>query len=81
MMYGTIQKWGNSQAIRLPKGALAVASLQENDDVEIIATPESITLRKVCRPRSLDELFAGYTGDYKPAEFDVGADVGLEVID
>ncbi len=81
MMYGTIQKWGNSQGIRLPKGALSIARLQENDDVEIIATEESITLRKARRHRNLDELFAGYQGDYMPVEFDTGADVGREVID
>lgn len=81
MMYGTIQKWGNSQGIRIPKGALNVARLQENDDVEIIATEESIVLRKARRYRSLDQLFAGYQGNYQPVEFDTGADVGREVVD
>ena len=81
MMYGTITKWGNSQRIRIPKGALVAARLQENDDVEIIADKETITLRKLRRPKSLDELFAGYHGDYQPVEFDTGADVGREVID
>ena len=81
MMYGTITKWGNSQGIRIPKGALVAARLQENDDVEIIADKETITLRKLRRPKSLDELFAGYHGDYQPVEFVTGADVGREVID
>lgn len=49
--------------------------------MEIIADKETITLRKLSRPKSLDELFAGYHGDYQPAEFDAGADVGREVID
>ncbi len=80
MMYGTIQKWGNSQGIRIPKKALAAASLRENDDVEIIVSENTITLRKARRYRSLDELFAGYTGDYQPTEFDFGDDVGREVI-
>ena len=81
MMYGTITKWGNSQGIRIPKGALVAAGLQESDNVEIIADKETITLRKLRRPKSLDELFAGYHGDYQPVEFDTGADVGREVID
>ena len=81
MMYGTITKWGNSQGIRIPKGALVAAGLQESDNVEIIADKETITLRKLSRPKSLDELFAGYHGDYPSAEFDAGADVGREVID
>ena len=80
MMYGTIQRWGNSQGIRLPKGALSVARLGENDEVEIIATEREITIRKAKRHQSLDELFAGYCGDYVPAEFDEGAPVGREII-
>lgn len=75
------QRWGNSQGIRIPKGALAASHIGENDAVEIIAEKNTITLRKVNRPKSLDELFAGYHGDYQPVEFDTGADVGLEVID
>lgn len=31
--------------------------------------------------QSLDDLFAGYSGDYQPAECDTGADVGLEVLE
>lgn len=81
MMYGTIQKWGNSQGIRIPKGALVAAHLQENDDVEIIADKDTIMLRKLRRPKSLEELFAGYHGDYRPVEFDTGAEVGREVFD
>lgn len=81
MLYGTIQRWGNSQGIRIPKGALAASHIGENDAVEIFAEKNTITLRKVNRPKSLDELFAGYHGDYQPVEFDTGADVGLEVID
>jgi antitoxin MazE len=34
-MYTTIQKWGNSQAVRLPKDILEEANLQENDKVQI----------------------------------------------
>lgn len=37
MLYGTIQRWGNSQGIRIPKGALAASHIGENDAVEIIA--------------------------------------------
>ena len=80
-MYGTIQRWGNSQGIRLPKGALSIADLRENDQVEIIASERAITIRKRREHRTLDDLFAGYEGDYQPAEFDAGEDVGREVIE
>lgn len=81
MMHGTIQKWGNSQAIRFPKAALQTAQLKENDEVEIIASAEAITIRKVKKYRSLDELFAGYQGDYRPEEMDIGEPVGREVLE
>ena len=51
------------------------------DDVEIIASEDGITIRKAIRHKSLDALFAGYEGDYIPAEFDTGADMGREVLD
>lgn len=34
-VYTTIQKWGNSQAVRIPKAALEMVQLKENDAVEI----------------------------------------------
>jgi len=81
MMHGTIQKWGNSQAVRLPKGALQIARLSENDGVEIVASEGQIVIRKAEKIENLDMLFAGYTGDYRPAEEDAGEPVGREVIE
>jgi antitoxin component of MazEF toxin-antitoxin module len=34
-MMATIQKWGNSQAVRFPKALLAEANIQLGDDVRI----------------------------------------------
>ena len=81
MMQAVIQKWGNSQAVRLPRAVLNAANMQENDAVSIDVQENLITLRKLPRRRTLDDLFAGYSGDYRPAEYDCGADVGLEVLD
>lgn len=81
MIQAVIQKWGNSQAVRLPRTVLNAANMQENDTVSIDVQENLITLRKLPQRRTLDDLFAGYTGDYWPAEYDFGADVGLEVLD
>ena len=81
MMQAVIQKWGNSQAVRLPRAALNAANMSVNDAVSIDVQENLITLRKLPQRRTLDDLFAGYTGDYQPAEYDFGADVGLEVVD
>ena len=55
--------------------------LHENDCVAIDVQEDQITLRKLPRRKTLDDLFAGYQGGYKPAEFETGADVGREVFD
>ena len=80
-MQTTIQRWGNSQGIRLPKSILSAAHLRENDAVSIDVQSEQIILRKVPQPRTLDDLFADYQGDYVPFEIDTGEDVGREVFD
>ena len=82
-MFTTIQKWGNSQAVRLPKAILESVALEENDKVEITSDNDTIIIRKAPRKRiakvSLEERFANYTGDYKCEEYDWGPPVGKEV--
>ena len=78
-MYTTVQRWGNSKAIRLPKAILDTVCLAENDQVEIIAEGGSIRIQPVKRtPATLEELFAGYTGGYICTEADTGT-FGREV--
>jgi antitoxin MazE len=83
IMTTTIQKWGNSQAIRLPKPVLETLSLQENDTVEIIAVNGSIVISKASRKRrakiSLEARFRNYVGEYSFEEYDWGNPVGREV--
>ena len=45
-MFTTIQKWGNSQGLRIPKPMLESVGIRENDRVELIQTADSITLKK-----------------------------------
>lgn len=79
-MYTTIQKWGNSQAIRLPKGLLEVASLRENDRVEVHAENGCIIIRRAAKKhRTLEERLASFIGDYNCSEWDTGKPQGKEV--
>ena len=85
MRLATIQKWGNSQAVRLPKAVLESASLAENDKVEIILSGgDTIIIRKPLRKsrakKSLEERFANYSGDYKCEEYDWGKPMGKEEV-
>ena len=82
-MTTTIQKWGNSQGVRLPKAILDKLLLQENDKVEVITSDDSIVIKKVTRKRrakkSLEERFENYTGNYQCTEYDWGEPMGKEV--
>jgi len=79
-MYTSIQRWGNSNAVRLPKAILDALNMRESDKVEIIAENHQIVIRPAKRKyTSLDEIFEGYTGDYVCAEADTGT-VGREVL-
>jgi antitoxin MazE len=80
-MFSSIQKWGNSQGIRLPKSILETALLKENEKVEIIADKGQIIIKKatLTKHKTIQERFSGYNGDYKCTEFDWGKPVGKEV--
>lgn len=80
-MHTTIQKWGNSQGIRIPKNILETASMEENDKVEITAEQDCIIIRRSAKKHlTIEERFKGYTGEYKCSEADTGRPVGNEVL-
>ena len=50
-MIATIQKWGNSQAIRLPKALLKTANIHENEQVSIFADENQLVIKKTHKHR------------------------------
>lgn len=80
-MQATIQKWGNSQGIRIPKAFLDALGMSENDIIELDRVNDDIIIKKVKTEDNLtlDDIFKGYCGKYKPEEFDWGTPVGKEV--
>ena len=66
-MYATIQKWGNSQGLRIPKALLDALDLRENDRVELTQTQDSIQITKAsARHLTLEERLTAFYG--KPIE-------------
>lgn len=61
-MYATIQRWGNSNGLRIPKVLLDGLGLRENDRVELIQTSDSIAIKKAAAPHKplADRLVAFY---------------------
>lgn len=80
-MTTNIQKWGNSQGIRLPKYLLDSLNWSEDEEITIIAKNNSIIIEQA-KPKkrpTIDELFENYSGDYQPGEIDWGEAQGQEV--
>ena len=67
-MVASVQKWGNSLGIRIPKIILDAVRIRENDKVELQQNGESITIRKLApaEHRSLEERLVAFYG--KPIE-------------
>ncbi len=81
MMYTTIQKWGNSHAIRIPKTILEMIQLHENDTVELTVKDGNLIIAPAKRHRTLQERIAEYQEDYHCSEWDTGKPSGKEVIE
>ncbi len=80
-MNATIQKWGNSQGIRLPKHLLDAIKWQENEELEITAENGKIVIEKAVHKerKNIKELFANFDGEYVSTEIDWGKPVGEEI--
>ncbi len=78
-MTTTIQKWGNSQGIRIPKSILNTVHWSENEEITIVVKDEKIIIEKTKNRKNIKELFKDYKGDYKPNEIDWGEPVGDEI--
>jgi len=80
-MYTTqIQKWGNSQGVRIPKNILNELQLSIDEKVVIEVREEQIIIKKEDMPRkNIKELFAGYDGDYERTDVSWGKPVGKEI--
>lgn len=46
-MQAIIQKWGNSQGIRIPKAFLEAVGMSENDAVELQRVDDAIIIKKL----------------------------------
>ena len=76
-----IQKWGNSQGVRIPKAFLEALGMMENDLVELNRIDDNIVITKVKTEKelTLDDIFKDYDGEYAAEEFDWGSPAGKEV--
>ena len=78
-MIAKVQKWGNSQGLRLAKHVLERAKIDVGDDVEIIVGEREIRLRKRKRSKFvLAEMVARMPKNYRVKEEGFGKPKGKE---
>jgi len=81
-MITRVQKWGNSQGVRLSKELLADADIEPGDTVDVSVHDGTLVVKPVRRVRGrleLAELVREIPTDYEPCEIDWGPPVGREV--
>ena len=80
-MTTTIQKWGNSQGVRIPKILLDSINWSENEEVSINIEEDKLVIEKAKTQnrKNIKELFKDYKGEYKPEEIDWGEPKGEEI--
>jgi antitoxin MazE len=80
-MHTKIQKWGNSQGLRLAKNVLEDACLGVGDEVDVVARDGIIVVAPIKKIRGryrIEDLVAKIPKDYSTGEVDWGKPVGRE---
>ena len=75
----TLQKWGNSLGIRIPKAVLDSLHWAGDDSLSLRVEGEKLILEMKYKRKSIQELFDGFEGEYTPEEVDWGEPAGKEV--
>jgi antitoxin MazE len=77
-MAATLQKWGNSVGVRLPKPILQQVGLAEGSRVDVLVEGDHLVIRRQ-RPR-LADLLAQCKPENRHDPIDFGPPVGRELI-
>lgn len=80
-MTATIQKWGNSLALRIPLAVAKQIRVQEGDPVVLKVSATGLTVKPAPKHLSLDQLLSGVTADNLHAGTDWGKDAGREALE
>lgn len=78
-MVSRVQRWGNSQGLRLAKHILESAGISIGDDVEVIPQEGQILIKKVSKPKfDLVEMVSRMPRNYRVREESFGKPMGKE---
>lgn len=79
-MTATIQKWGNSLALRIPQAVAKQIQVQEGDAVILKVGSGGLTVKPAPKCMNLDALLAQVTPENLHPATGWGADLGREVL-
>lgn len=79
-MTATIQKWGNSLALRIPLAVAKQIHVQEGDPVLLKISAAGLTVKAAPKRLCLDDLLAQVTPENLHPATEWGSDVGREVL-
>ena len=80
-MITKVQKWGNSQRLRIAKHLLEKTRISIDDEVDVVVVDGNIIVRPVAKQKGrydLGKLVAQMPDDYEPSEEDWGEAIGKE---
>lgn len=79
-MEARLQKWGNSDGIRIPSNFLKSLNLKTNDKVDLNYEDDKIIISKIKKNKiSLEERFAKYNGENLAKDFSWDNAKGKEI--
>lgn len=78
-MEARLQKWGNSDGIRIPSSILKALNLKTNDKLQLIQEDDKIVISKSKPKISLKERIDNYKGDNLCKDFEWDDKKGKEI--
>lgn len=76
----TLQRWGHSVGVRLPKPMLDQLGLAAGTPVDVLVEGDHLVIRPAPRRMTLDALLAQCKPENRPDPIDFGPPVGTEMI-
>ncbi len=79
-MKSTVQKWGNSLAIRIPKSFATEIKISQGTEIDLVVFKNKIQIEPIRKKKlTLDDLLNQVTEENIHKEVDTGTPVGKEV--
>ena len=79
-MEARLQKWGNSDGIRIPSSILKALNLKTNDTINLEQIEDKIIISKPAKKKiSLEERFKSYKGENLAKDFSWDEARGKEI--